>query len=283
MPTKIPWTDVSWNPVVGCTKVSPGCDNCYAEAITKRFHRGDFNQVALHIKRLGHPFRWRKPRKIFVCSVSDLFHSRVPFDYINKVFCVMGANPRHIYQLLTKRPGRLAYFANIYHPPLWDDRGTTWGAQWPSNIWAGTSVETQKYAPRLDVLARVPAKVRFVSVEPMLEPVDLRKWLGGCECLPYVGMARPDKVCEDYWANDVHEDDTCSCGGMKAEPTINWTICGGESGPHARPMKIEWLLDLVAQCKEAGVPVFVKQDSGRLPGKQGRIPDDIWALKEFPS
>ena len=150
---------------------------------------------------------------VFTCSMSDLFHSQVPWSFIIDVFSIMEATPQHIYQILTKRPGRMAYFANHVLPLL--------GYQWPANVWAGTSVESQKYAPRLDVLARVPAKVRFVSAEPLLESTDLSPWL----------------------QNGV----------------LHWVIVGGESGPRARPIRIEWVSSLKVQCQKATVPLFVKQ------------------------
>ena len=144
---------------------------------------------------------------VFVCSMSDLFHPAVPWDFLWCIFITMRDAP-HIFQVLTKRPGRMAAFAkNLPY--------------WPSNIWAGVSVETAQYLARLDVLARVPAKVRFVSCEPLLGPLDLRPWLAG--------------------------------------PGPAWVIIGGESGPNARPLDLNWVRDILHQCREAGVPVFVKQ------------------------
>lgn len=255
--TRIAWTNATWNPVTGCTKVSPGCDHCYAERLIK--HRGgDFATVALHPERMGVPFHWRKPKMIFTCSMGDLFHPRISWEFIAHVFAMMERCPKHTFQVLTKRPGRMAHFSNVF----WPNQGHGLGLDsmhecgWPFNVWSGTSLESDKYLPRLDVLARVPAKVRFVSCEPLLEALDLRRWLSN----------------DSSWADS-----------LSAEKILDWVIVGGESGPGARPMEIAWVADIVAQCKEAGVPCFVKQDSGPLPGMQGRIPDDLWAIKEYPS
>ena len=200
--TLIEWTDATWNPVTGCTKVSPRCDYCYAERLTIRFGRGPFTRIKLHPSRLNEPLKWRKARMVFTCSMSDLFHPRVPPDFLLSVFEVMTATPWHSYQVLTKRPGRMAHFANAILAPM--------GHQWPANVWAGTSVESQKYAPRLDVLARVPAAVRFVSVEPLLSKVDLEPWL---------------------------------------RDTLSWVIIGGESGSRARRMAISWVRALKDHCR----------------------------------
>lgn len=211
--TQIEWTNATWNPVTGCTKVSPGCDHCYADRLTERFRRGPFSEVKLHNNRLDEPRRWRQPQMVFTCSMGDLFHPEVPWNFALQVFTVMAATPWHTYQLLTKRPGRMAYFA--------DHALASTGLKWPGNVWAGTSIENQKYAPRIDLLARVPATVRFVSVEPLLEPLDLQAWL----------EAR----------------------------TIQWVIVGGESGPGARPVEIRWVQSILCQCKRASIPIFVKQ------------------------
>jgi len=249
--TKIPWTDATWSPVTGCIKISPGCLHCCAERMSLRFGH-DFS-VQLHPERLDIPLHWKKPRHIFVCSVSDLFHPRVPVSFVAQVFDIMAATPRHTYQILTKRPGRMAWFAeNVCHRL----------PGWPENVWAGTSVESPKYLPRVDVLMRTPAKVRFVSCEPLLEPLDLRPWL-------HLGGNDATQCLSEYDAPAV-------------SPILSWLIIGGESGPGHRPMKVEWVADIVSQCKAAGVPCFVKQASGPRPGMQGNIPDNLWAVKEMP-
>ena len=175
--------------------------------------------------------------KVFLGDMTDIFHSDVSWEMLTKVFDAMAGLPKITFQVLTKRPGRMAYFANeILTLGCMVGYGS-WG--WPPNVWAGTSVESQKYAPRLDVLARVPAKVRFVSVEPMLGPVDLRPYFFKCSgaCVP------------------TPEDPICACKGL----AIHQIIVGGESGPGARPMDLAWARDLVAQCQHTGAACFVKQ------------------------
>lgn len=159
--TGIEWTDRTWNPTTGCNKVSPGCTHCYAEALTKRFHT-NFPQgfkLTLHPERLGEPKRWRKPSRIFVNSMSDLFHEEVPVEFLKQVFDVIRETPWHIYQILTKRQDRLLELAGQL--------------DWPENIWMGVSVENQHYVQRVDCLREVPATVRFLSCEPLLGPLQL--------------------------------------------------------------------------------------------------------------
>lgn len=159
--TGIEWTDRTWNPTTGCDKVSPGCTHCYAEALTKRFHTNFPNgfDLTLHRNRLEEPKRWKKPSRIFVNSMSDLFHEEVPIDFLKEVFEVMRETPWHIYQILTKRDKRLVQLA----PQL----------EWSDNIWMGVSVENQNYVHRVDSLRQVDAKVRFLSCEPLLGPLQL--------------------------------------------------------------------------------------------------------------
>jgi len=152
----IEWTDSTWNPVTGCTKVSPGCKHCYAERITERFGQR-FTDVKLHPARLALPLRWRRPRRIFVNSMSDLFHEEVPDAFIERVFAVMAEARWHTFQILTKRAERLAKVA----PRL----------EWPPNVWQGVSVESAGYTWRIDCLQQIPAAVRFLSVEPLLGPI----------------------------------------------------------------------------------------------------------------
>ena len=225
--SKIEWTDETWNPVTGCTKVSPGCDNCYMFALYPRLRamgvRGYGtapDDVTTIYDRLDLPLKWRKPRRVFVNSMSDLFHTRVPFPFVDRVFEVMAAAEQHVFQILTKRPGRaVAYY---------DFRAD----EWPDNVWIGTSVESHKYAPRIDVLARIPAPVRFVSAEPLLGVIDLSQHLD-----------RGD---------------------------IDWVIVGGESGPGARPMQEGWVRVLRNQCQMYDVPFFLKQLGGRRGKRSGR-------------
>ena len=243
MASTIEWTDETWNPVTGCTRVSPGCDHCYMFALYPRLtamgvpgYEGDPSRIRLLPDRLEAPLRWGRPRRVFVNSMSDVFHPRVPFNFVNRIFdvmCVSAAESGHVFQVLTKRPGRAVAW--------WSRNHERYGGVWPSGVWIGTSVESQKYAPRITVLARLPAKIRFVSAEPLLEAVDLSRWLD---------------------AGDVQ-----------------WVIAGGESGRSARPMDINWARDLRDQSVEAGVAFFLKQLGGRRgkrSGDQAVIDGETW-------
>jgi len=188
--SSIEWTEVTWNPTTGCDQTSPGCDNCYALTLAKRLQAmgskkyqndgdprssGPGFALTLHPDTLSDPLRWKKPRTVFVNSMSDLFHPQVPDDFIEKVLAVMRATPQHNYQVLTKRSRRLKDCADRF--------------EWPANLWLGVSVETQNYAFRLDHLRAVPAAVRFVSAEPLLGPLDLD--LGGIDWLIAGGESGP--------------------------------------------------------------------------------------------
>ncbi len=161
--TKIEWTETTWNPVTGCSKISPGCEHCYAERMALRLQAmGQAKyakgfEVATHSKELKAPATWRKPSMVFVCSMGDLLHNDVPLEFIREVFAVIKATPQHTYQLLTKRSERLASIA----PDL----------QWPKNLWIGVTVENDDYVHRIEDLAQVPAAVRFLSCEPLLGPL----------------------------------------------------------------------------------------------------------------
>ena len=197
--TAIEWTDATWNPVTGCTKVSPGCAHCYAEAITLRFKRGGpflpgKATIVLHPERLEQPKSWRTPRRIFVNSMSDLFHEEVPFGFVDQVFDSMEAYPQHVYQILTKRPERLLEYARM--------RGRR---RWPDRVWIGVSVENQYWADkRIPLLRQVPAKVRFLSCEPLLRPLELE--LQGIHWVIVGGesgsKARPMK---EEWVRDIRD------------------------------------------------------------------------------
>ena len=231
MASSIEWTDETWNPVTGCSRVSPGCDNCYMFALYPRLHAMGVpgyeaapDIVQMLPNRLNAPLTWAKPRRVFVNSMSDLFHPQVPFEFVTDVFKVMREANQHIFQVLTKRPGRAVGW--------WEKCGRQEFGDWPKNVWIGTSVENQKYAPRLTVLGRIPADIRFVSAEPLLGPLDLTQWL---------------------------EDDT-----------LQWVIAGGESGPRARPMQEEWALALRDQSiDDAKVAFFFKQWGGRRGKRSG--------------
>ena len=222
----IEWTESSWNPVTGCSKISDGCKNCYAQRLALRLkkmgvkkYRNGF-KVMLHTDALDEPLRWKNSRMIFVCSMSDLFHEDVPDYFIKEVFRVMNKATMHTFQVLTKRAERLAKFADK--------------VEWSKNIWAGVTVESEKYLYRIDYLKKVPAVVKFLSMEPLLGPVPrLREVIDG----------------------------------------INWVIVGGESGPNARPMKAEWVREIRDICKEFQVPFFFKQWGGVNKKKTGRLLD----------
>ena len=247
--TKIEWTDAVWNPVTGCTKVSEGCEHCYAERIAKRFWKGrKFGDVRIHPERLDEPEHWRKPRRVFVCSMSDLFHEKVPFTFIGRAFRKMDFCEQHIFQILTKRIYRAAQFClrdNLLY--------CTGMSVLPQNVWLGVSCENQKWAAqRIPKLLQIPAAVRFVSFEPLLGPVDLTDIHPVKE--PYI----PD-------------------------PVLDWVIVGGESGPGARPMDPDWARSIRDQCREAGVPFFMKQMGG-FPKKRDKLEDmpaDL-RIREFP-
>ena len=230
----IEWTDATWNPVTGCTKVSPGCAHCYAEAITLRFKRGGpflpgKTEVKIHHDRLKLPLSWKTPRRIFVNSMSDLFHEEVPLDFIGEVFEVMARADRHIFQILTKRHDRLLEV--FEHLP------------WPPNVWMGVSVENQYWAERrIPNLIQVPAEVRFLSVEPLLKQLTLGPFL----------------------------------------QDIEWVIVGGESGPKARPIKEQWVLNIRDECLKYGVPFFFKQWGGKTSKSGGReLKGSTWS--QLPS
>lgn len=267
--SSIEWTDTTWNPLAGCTRASPGCDNCYAAVMSIRLEamaqadiaagknpgsKAKYIGVATKNKQgvtafngkinldedaLEEPFKWRKPRRVFVNSMSDLFHKDVPFEFVAKVFAVMEGTPQHTYQVLTKRPERmLAFQQNWYH------------FGFPANVWAMTSVENQETADeRIPFLLRVTARVRGLSMEPLLGPVDLSGGRFTVHSSTKLSYSQPPVVV------DYREPDGSS-------PRIHWVIVGGESGPNARPMHPQWARSLRDQCAAAGVPFFFKQWGG---------------------
>lgn len=278
--SRIEWTDATWSPVTGCTPASEGCQNCYAKRMANRlrgrcgYPADDPFKVTMHEDRLGEPLRWKKPRKVFVCSMSDLFHEDVPNEFIDYVFAVMGRSQQHTFILLTKRPermreylqaGRYQQILNIAYRLKYRPEGLGKGIdnpkdmRWWPNVWLGVTAENQQRADeRIPILLQIPAAVRFVSIEPMLGPVDLTgirfdrntimNVLEGC------GINRlspcqsiPNAFCEK----------------------INWVICGGETGPGARPMHPEWMRSVRDQCRDAGVPFFFKQWGEWNPDNKG--------------
>ena len=288
MSTGIQWTDETWNPIRArrtwpdgeslrgwhCERVSPGCENCYAETLNeKRFGTGlgytrpsrDMVSIYLDERTLSQPLHWRKPRRVFVCSMTDLFGEWVTDEMLDRVFAVMALTPHITYQVLTKRPEQaLAY---LTQPDVvgdvegeadalagafgWHHSGD-WS--WPlPNVWLGVSVEDQRRADeRIPVLMDTPAAVRFLSCEPLLGAVDLSHWVG-CEIC---GKALP-----------------CDCG-FHEEPALDWVIVGGESGAGARPCDLAWVRSIVSQCQTAGTAVFVKQLGAKPCEAHERWSDD---------
>lgn len=255
--TSIEWTESTWNPISGCSKVSQGCKNCYAERDWARLQHlpayagRAFTDVAMHADRLEQPLRWRRPKRIFVNSMSDLFHADVPDDFIDKVFAVMALAKQHTFQILTKRPDRMR--AYLFHGARAElvgieaealsglDRHTEAMSQrWPfplPNVWLGVSVEDQASADdRIPLLLQTPAAVRWISAEPLLGPVSLPfERIGHWNALA-IKSNQP-------WATT----------------RLHWVVVGGESGPKARPMHPEWVRSLRDQCSVAGVPLLFKQ------------------------
>ena len=231
----IEWTEATWNPVAGCTVLSPGCTNCYAMRLAHRLTamgsekydgltrisggRAKWNgKVFLDWNAIDAPRKWRSGRVIFVNSMSDLFHEHVSLEFTKAVFQVMRETPQHTYQILTKRAERLSKLASHL--------------DWAPNVWMGVSVESEEFTWRIDDLRRTPASTRFLSLEPLLGPLP------------------------DLHLNDIH-----------------WVIAGGESGPGARPMNPEWVRDIRDQCTSQGVAFHFKQWGGANKKKTGRMLD----------
>lgn len=235
--TGIEWTDATWNPVTGCTRVSRGCDHCYAATLANRLlgdsyrarlpvlnseaARRDPFAVRIWPERLDQPRRWRNPRRIFVNSMSDVFHADIPESFTRGMFETMLRASQHTYQILTKRPSRAKRFWRR-------NRDLFGGGEIPPHIWIGASVEDEDALHRVSQLRQVPASVRFLSCEPLLGPLEL----------------------------DLRG--------------IEWVIAGGESGLQRRPMKVEWVASIRDQCRAAGVAFFFKQWGGRTPKAGGR-------------
>jgi len=231
--SKIEWTEITWNPTTGCTKVSSGCENCYAERMANRLQVMGVDKYAngfkltLHPDIIHQPYKWKNPRTVFVNSMSDLFHEDIPLEFIKDVFKSMNNNPRHTFQILTKRARRL----NELSPHL----------KWSRNIWMGVTVEHKDYLSRIDHLRNIQALVKFISFEPLL--------------------------------SDLSNLDLSN---------IDWVIVGGESGPRARPMEENWVINIKNQCKHQAVPFFFKQWGGKNKKKAGRyLEGKVW--NEMPT
>lgn len=235
----IEWTESTWNPLTGCTKISPGCKHCYAERMARRLQAmGQPNyasgfRLTIHEHVLERPLEWNRPRMVFVNSMSDLFHPGVPLEFIQKVFGVMRRASWHTFQVLTKRSQRLLEL----NPAI----------DWPASVWMGVSVENSDYTSRIEHLRKTDAQIKFLSIEPLLGP------------LPRLDLRG-----------------------------IDWVIVGGESGPGARPMREQWVIEIKDQCIAAGVPFFFKQWGGTHRKRNGRtlqgrtwdeLPDGATALQ----
>ncbi len=248
--TKIEWADKVWNPTTGCSKISAGCANCYAEKIANRFWgERKFTDIKCHPERLEQPLKWRKPQRIFVNSMSDPFHEDVPFEFIDKVFVTMSEARRQTFIILTKRPERMKQYINSDRPNHKRIGYSQFGEKinWPlKNVWLGVSVENQEQDWRIKYLLETLAAVRFVSVEPMLGLVDVKKYLWSKQQVNGTLFNAPISV-SGY--------DLAKLVGLNG---LDWVICGGETGPGARPMSPKWVRCLKDQCVEAGVPFFFK-------------------------
>ncbi len=223
--SKIEWTESTWNPVTGCSKISPGCKNCYAERMANRLHAMGLENYRNRFKPTCHPhlveapLKWKKSKMVFVNSMSDLFHEDIPTKFIHTIFNTMLLATRHIFQVLTKRTFRLVEFSRELTSP--------------TNVWLGVTVENSDYVSRIDDLRKTGAVIKFLSLEPLLGPIsnlDLKD--------------------------------------------IDWVIVGGESGPGARPMNKEWVLEIKNQCNDSKVPFFFKQWGGVNKKKAGRLLDN---------
>lgn len=238
--SSIEWTDASWNPLRGippnrhmCSKISPGCDNCYASTMTARFggteyppHQTDI-EVRLDEKALNAPLSWKEPRRIFVCSMTDIFGEWVPMDWLPRIWQVMWRAPQHQYQVLTKRPSRMLEFTSKWYRQTGDN--PLRDLDFFSHVWLGTSIELDRYTWRAEVLRDCPASVRFVSAEPLLGPLPSLRLQG-----------------------------------------IDWLIAGGESGIKHRPMEADWVRDLRDRSVAADTAFFFKQWGGRTHAAGGR-------------
>jgi len=326
--TKIEWSEFSWNPVVGCSKVSEGCLNCYAEKMAERlasiacspkkkaplteselaytnvvqmwhdpkiektYWKGWNGKTAFVESALEKPLHWKKPRMIFVCSMSDLFHESVPFEWLDKVMAIIALCPQHKFQILTKQQKRmLEYYTKpktlkgecvnnqilptvqfrvkkrvrtvVHHSQQYSKQQLNmWDGRWPlPNLWLGVTCENQRTADeRIPILLQIPAAVRFISFEPLLEDIDFNL------------IERP---------NHFH---STPYGWLKYfGKQIHWIIIGCESGPKRRPCKLEWVRNIVSQCKAANVPVFIKQlnINGKVEHNIEKFPEDL-RIREYP-
>lgn len=312
--SKIEWLDggASWNPITGCTPISEGCLNCYAKTMAETRLRGMFGydqedpfKVTLHEDKLNQPLEWKRPRKIFVCSMGDLFHNDVPTEWINKVFRVIQIAKQHTFIVLTKRPVRMQqYIKSVNKCRACPENDVPF-----PNLWLGVTAENQHTADeRIPILLDTPAAKRFVSVEPMLEAMNIFNYIHSRTTIHMsvsvegalrnksfssftfqdgrpMTRAEAKRQIEELQAQGVKciGSDKCDnfdpvegCKGHKTM-ALDWVICGAETGPNTRPMSLEWARDLRDQCAEASVPFFFKK-----AGPNGTpIPDDL-IIREYP-
>ena len=318
--TDIAWTESTWNPVTGCTKVSAGCKNCYAERDWARlaanpkaadYFGRPFTDVKTHPHRMDQPLRWRRPRRIFVNSMSDLFHESVPDAVIDEVFAVMLLAPHHTFQVLTKRPGRMvAYFQakDLYQRVLAAANGMRKAhpkagldnipidnpaSRFAPHIWWGVSVEDQESAlARIPLLLSIPVAVHWVSAEPLLGPLDLTPWLHsdhdiGARILAdirahtnreAVSLEAPLHLFTDEGTPSVVSG---TSGGTQRAPfaKIDWVVVGGESGPRVRVFCADWARTLIKDCRAANVPVFIKQMGAFWSKRHTRFNDGSFPVR----
>jgi len=341
--TKIEWSQMVWNPITGCTKVSTGCKHCYAERLFPRTYSKDrvivptpadgiipedyiqpeeatghwtrprkFTDVKLHPERLEQPLHWKKPQMIFVNSMSDLFHEDVPFEFIDQIFAAMAISKQHTFQILTKRPKRMLEWFNfkdiswkleemqgdnriryqVYHTFGKDNPTSEW--EWPlKNVWLGISCENQETADeRIPILLQVPAAVRFLSCEPLLDRINFNDVPAvhdpECDCNPeFMCASIPGRWCAICGhAASQHNKDGSNCCAASCDDHewlegvrdigVDQIIVGGESGPRYRPMNLDWARDIRDQCLASGVPFFFKQTAGKK-----EIPEDL-QIREYP-
>lgn len=285
--SSIEWTDATWNPITGCSVVSPGCTNCYAmklagtrlkhidsrKGLTRDTKAGPVwtGEVRLNRQWLHQPLDWKKPRRIFVCAHGDLFAENVPDEWILDVFTVMAAGRHHTYQVLTKRADRMRKF--LSRRDLLEEIYANWYnfsgearevRSWPlHNVWCGVSAEDQKRADeRVPDLLATPAKIRFVSAEPLLGPIDFRYLQPGDPPVEIDGLNGTHGVFRPHRGRSAR---------------LDWIIAGGESGTNARPMHPDWARSIRDHCAAAGVPFFFKQWGNYLPGGQVMADGRPWA------
>jgi protein gp37 len=295
--TGIEWTDATWNPIRGCTRVSEGCRNCYAETQAARFSGPGMpyeglaertskgprwtGKVMFVESALDQPLRWARPRKIFVNSMSDLFHESIPDEWIDRIFAVMALARQHTFQVLTKRPERMRKYLSTPRWHIWSAKGRTMApARWQAlpaimggdktpvpNVHLGVSVEDQATADqRISVLLATPGAVRFISAEPLLGPVDASYYLR-----------------KRLWVEGSPGEERTLSPVLGMGKRIDWVIVGGESGPGARvwPSFEDACRSLRDQCAEAGVPFFMKQMQGVRKAAMPPIPQDLM-IRQFP-